>query len=57
MIKKQMILLVMLIQVGLIGLGIWLLFKGEIALGIFNIVINLAFMFINWKSLKKCNDE
>lgn len=46
----------MLLQTGLIGLGIWLLFKGQIASGIFNIVINLAFMFINWKSLKNANE-
>lgn len=47
----------MMAQVALFGAGVWLLFKGEVAAGLFNTFFNAVFFVMNMHTLKAYNKE
>ena len=52
MIERKILIIGMIAQVILIGLGIYLITKGILFFGVFNILLNLIFGLINFNTLK-----
>lgn len=50
---KNFLIILMVIQIILIGIGCYQLSKGQIAKGLFNIIINLVFIGINYSTIQK----